>query len=61
MQVFALYTVTQRFPAEKIDTNYARYENAYVEGRVERKSDVISLSFNGKALLLNFKEGVRDE
>ena len=43
-----------------VDTEYARYESAYVNGSVERKADVIALSFNGKALTLNFKEGIRE-
>ena len=43
-----------------IDTNYARYESAYVNGSVERKADVIELSFGGEALVLNFKEGTRE-
>ena len=46
---------------EVIDTNYARYENPYVDQKVERKSEIITLSFNGKNLLLNFKEGTREE
>ena len=46
---------------EKIDTNYARYESAYVDGKVEREAEVISLSFGGKTLTLNFKEGTREE
>ena len=46
---------------EKIDTNYARYENDYVNSKVERGSDVISLSFDGKTLVLNYKEGLRSE
>jgi hypothetical protein len=47
---------------EKIDTNYARFENTYVEGgRTERGADQIKLSFNGKSLTLNFNEGTREE
>ena len=46
---------------EIIDTNYARYENPYVDQKVERKSEIITLSFKGKNLLLNFKEGTREE
>ena len=46
---------------ELVDTNYARYENDYVSGRVERKSDIIELSFNGKSLTLNYNEGTRAE
>ncbi len=44
-----------------IDTNYARYENDYVDTRVERKAEVIKYSFNGKMLTLNFEEGLREE
>ncbi len=46
---------------EKIDTNYARYESAYVDVKVERKSEVISFAFGGKTLTLNYKEGLRVE
>ena len=46
---------------EVVDTNYARYESEYVNGKVERKSEVISFSFGGKTLTLNFKEGTREE
>ena len=46
--------------SEKIDTNYARYENNYVNGFVERKAEIIELSFNGKTLTLNYKEGTRE-
>jgi hypothetical protein len=46
---------------QEIDTEYGRYENDYVNGKVERKSDVIELSFGGKSLTLNYNEGVRAE
>lgn len=55
------YGVHFTINGEKIDTNYARYESAYVDVKVERKSEVISLSFGGKALTLNYKEGLREE
>ena len=45
----------------KIDTNYERYESEYVDGKIERKSDVITLSFMGKSLVLNYNEGIREE
>ncbi len=46
---------------ETVDTNYERYENDYVvNGVVERKAEEIELSFNGKTLLLNYKEGIRE-
>ena len=46
---------------QEIDTEYARFENDYVTEKVERKSDVIEISFGGKTLTLNYKEGVRVE
>ncbi len=46
---------------EIVDTNYARYENPYVDGKVERKAEVISLSFGEKTLTLNFEKGTREE
>ena len=46
---------------ELVDTNYERYESNYVKnGKVERKSDIIELSFNGKTLTLNYNEGTRE-
>ena len=55
------YNVHFKLNNEIIDTNYARYESAYVDGKVERKSEVISYSFAGKSLTLNFEEGTRVE
>ena len=46
---------------QSVDTDYGRYESEYVNGKVERKSDVIVLDFAGKSLTLNFKEGIREE
>jgi hypothetical protein len=46
---------------ETVDTNYARYESVYVGGKVEREAEIISLSFGGKTLTLNFGEGTREE
>ena len=43
-----------------IDTNYARYENDYVNGKIERRADVIELSFNGKKLVLDYNAGKRE-
>ena len=45
---------------QTVNTNYARYENPYVDGRVERKAEIIKITFNGKALILNYKEGMRE-
>ena len=53
------YNVHFMINGEKIDTNYARYENDYVNGSVDRKAEIIELSFNGKTLTLNYKEGTR--
>ena len=55
------YGVHFTINGEEIDTNYARYESAYVNVKVERKSEVISLSFGEKTLTLNYKEGLREE
>lgn len=42
-----------------VDTNYARYESDYVDGKVERGAEIITLSFGKKSLTLNYKEGTR--
>ena len=44
----------------EIDTNYARYENDYVGGKVERGSENIVLDYQGYYLLLNYNEGLRE-
>ena len=44
-----------------VDTNYARYESAYVGGGVDRKADEIEFSFGGKKLTLNYKECKREQ
>ena len=46
---------------ENVDTNYARYESVYVGGKTEREADVITLSFGGKTLTLNYEMGTREE
>jgi hypothetical protein len=46
---------------ELVDTDYARYENDYVGGSIERKAEIIELSFRGKSLTLNYNEGTRVE
>ena len=45
----------------EIDTEYARYESAYVDGKVERGAEVIEYNFGGKRLTLNYEEGSRAE
>ena len=53
------YAESFKINGEVIDTNYARYENPYVNGVVERKAEIIEITFNGKSLVLNFEEGTR--
>ena len=55
------YSEHFKLNGEIVDTNYARYESVYVGGKVEREADVISLSFGGKSLTLNFEAGTREE
>lgn len=55
------YNVHFMINGEKVDTDYARYENDYVDGLVERNAEIITLSFNGKTLTLNYKEGTRED
>ena len=44
---------------QAVDVDYARYESAYVDGRVERKAEEIAFSFGEKTLTLNYKNGTR--
>ena len=44
---------------QDVDVDYARYESAYVNGKVERKAEEIAFSFGGKTLTLNYKNGTR--
>ena len=55
------YSEHFKINGQVIDTNYARYENDYVNGKVERGADVIEISFMDKSWTLNFKEGTREE
>ena len=55
------YDVHFMINGEKIDTNYARYENDYVvNGVVDRKSEVISIDWQGYWLTLDFEKGIRE-
>ena len=55
------YSVHFKINGVQIDTNYARYENAYaVGGAVERKSEVISFDWQGYSLTLDFEKGIRE-
>ena len=55
------YSEYFKINGQVINTNYARYENDYVNGKIERGADVMDFSFNGYALSLNFKAGTREE
>ena len=46
---------------EVVNTEYERYESAYVDGTVARKAEIIRFAFNGKKLVLNYKEGTREQ
>ena len=43
-----------------IDTDYARYESAYVDGKIERGAASMTFTFAGKTLTLNYEEGKRE-
>ena len=45
----------------KIDTEYGRYENAYVDGKIERGAEIMRFSFGTKTLTLNYEEGLREQ
>ena len=50
-----------RVNGQDVDTEYARFENDYVPQPVERKAEIITFSFGGKTLVLNFQAGTREE
>lgn len=55
------YSEHFKLNGELVDTNYARYESAYVDGKVEREAQVINISFGGYSLTLNYEAGTREE
>ena len=55
------YSEHFKLNGELIDTNYARYENAYVDEKVERGAKIIELGFGGYTLTLNYDAGTREE
>ena len=55
------YNVHFKLDGQILDTNYARYENAYVNGKIERGAKIMEFSFNGYTLMLNYDEGTREE
>ena len=59
-EITAKYGEYFKINGQTVDTNYARYESAYVDGgKVERGADVIKLTFAGKTLTLDYKNGTR--
>jgi len=44
-----------------IDTEYARFENDYVENKIERKAECMTFSFHGKTLTLDFEKASRKQ
>ena len=54
------YSEYFKLNGEVVDTNYARYESDYVQGKVERKAEIIELSFGGRTLKLDYKNGLRE-
>ena len=55
------YSEHFKINGEKIDTNYARYENDYVDGKIERGAEAMHFSFGGYALTLNYETLTREE
>ena len=55
------YSEHFKINGEVVNTDYARYESPYVNGKVERFSETIEFSFGGKKLTLNYKNGTREE
>ena len=55
------YSEHFKINGEIVDTRYARYENAYVDEKIERGAEIMVFSFAGKTLTLDFKNGVRME
>ena len=55
------YSEHFKLNGEVVNTNYARYESAYVDGKVERGAKVIEISFGGWELILNYDAGSREE
>ena len=44
-----------------MDTEYARFENDYVENKIERKAECMTFSFHGKTLTLDFEKASRKQ
>jgi hypothetical protein len=55
------YDVHFKLNGQVVDTNYARYENAYVDGKIERGAETMTFTFGGHSLTLNFDCGTREE
>ena len=55
------YNVHFMIDGVEIDTEYARYESDFVNGKIEKGAEIIEYNFGGKTLTLNLEEGTREE
>ena len=58
-QMEVYYDTYFKVNGQTVDMDYARYESAYVNGSVERKTKIIRFAFGGKTLELNYEAGTR--
>ena len=59
-QLQARYDTYFKCNSTDVDLCYDRFDNPYVPQPVQRKAEIITFSFNGKQLVLNFEEGTRE-
>ena len=59
-QLQARYDMYFKCNGTDVDLCYDRFDNPYVPQPVQRKAEIITFSFNGKQLVLNFREGTRE-
>ena len=55
------YNVHFMIDGAEIDTEYARYESDFVNGKIEKGAEIIEYNFGGKTLTLNLDVGTREE
>ena len=55
------YNVHFMIDGVEIDTEYARYESDFVNGKIEKGAEIIEYNFGGKTLTLNLDMGTREE
>jgi hypothetical protein len=59
-QLQARYDAYLKCNGMDVDLCYDRFDNPYVPQPVQRKAKIITFSFHGKQLVLNFEEGTRE-